>query len=113
MVDSDAIKAKSAHMRGKNALITAVTVAITLLLTAYIFVGLDYWLSTAGALLAAAIIVASCTIPLVSRFSRSPSGQGETSLQDPVALPGWVRSMQRVAFLLFILVLVHAYYVYG
>jgi hypothetical protein len=95
-------------MSRKNFFIMAVTVAVTLFLAAYMFVGLGFWSSPAGAGLAVAIAVVSCAVPFFYR-ARVPGLPQAGSMP----LPRWVRTWQRIAILLFVLASLVLFYQYG
>lgn len=91
-------------MAPKNLAIAGLTATAVLFLTAVFFLGFSFWLTPGGVSVAAAIVVTGfCGAALsLRRQNSSPSDSGNAL---PLPLPSWVRSWQRIGFLLFVLLL--------
>ena len=88
----------------KNLAIAGLTASAVLFLTAVFFLGFRIWLSLPGVAVASVIVVIAFSGAALSmrRQSAMPSGSENT---PPPALPSWVRTWQRIGFLLFVLLL--------
>jgi hypothetical protein len=88
----------------KNLAIADFTATAVLFLTAVFFLGFHIWLSSAGVGLAVAIAVIAFSGAALSlrRQNSIPSGSGNVTSGS---LPSWVRTWQRIGFLLILLLL--------
>jgi hypothetical protein len=91
-------------MTQKNLVIAGLTATAVLFLTAVFFLGFRIWLTPAGVGLVVAItVIAFSGAALSLRRQKSiPSGPDNVA---SIALPGWVRTWQRIGLLLFVLLL--------
>jgi len=85
----------------KNLAIAGLTATAVLFLATMFFVGFHIWFSPAGIGLAVAIIAIAFSGAALSlrRQESAPSNV------VPTSLPSWVRTWQRIGFLLFVLLL--------
>lgn len=88
----------------KNLAIAGLTATAVLFLAAVFFLGFHIWLSPAGVGFAAAIVVIAFSGAALSlrRQDSIPSGSENVASSS---LPSWVRTWQRIGFLLFVLLL--------
>lgn len=88
----------------KKLVIAGLTATAVLFLTAVFFLGFRIWLSPTGVVLAVAITVIAFSGAALS-LRRQDTAFSNADSEATIPLPGWVRTWQRIGFLLFTLLL--------